>query len=443
MKKLLYLVPFIFLLLPQAAYASRVTTIGTELDTCNANLELSNCGSGAALSSSFVHTGKFSLKNTVAGSSAADNWYQYAASASGTTTVYARAYVYITSYDSSASTTKFTLSQLLYSYDEGLGDGIGQLVQDSQGNLGLELCNATVCDKTDVATTTTSIPLNSWHYVEIECSQPSTGNTTLIGKLDGVTFQTLSTTTSGFNSAIQDEVDFGFGHGLLGNNGVLYDDDIAINDGTGNNQNTFPGPGNDLLYVPAGTGDSNTWKTTTGAPGTSNNFSLVFPYPLGTTPGLFVEASTTLASDFYKVSASSTLGQSYTIPVVQFGLQQSRSAANNPAVAIQVEKTSAGTVAKSPPVTPNSTTYNVNQNAIPFNPLLTLYNDPDGTPWTPTTVASMQIGPIVTTVGTTGNTRVPAIWAYVEYLLPQAVQATFTGNAQSIFMNGKEMITFN
>ena len=49
--------------------------------------------------------------------------------------------------------------------------------------------------------------------------------------------------------------------------------------------------------------------------------------------------------------------------------------------------------------------------------LHTLYNDPDNNPWTPATIASMQIGYLMHVI----NTRaiaVSTVWALVDYSLP-------------------------
>jgi hypothetical protein len=100
---------------------------------------------------------------------------------------------------------------------------------------------------TGVIGTSFALTVDTWYRVETSITIPASGNGSLELRIDGVTQTsgaanvgtTLTTTTHRI------------GHVTAGETATtLYYDDLAINDGTGANQNTWPGPGNVTLLKP-------------------------------------------------------------------------------------------------------------------------------------------------------------------------------------------------
>lgn len=402
------------LLLPSLAAAERLDTIGVEMNNTTADVEFSLNGIFSAAADGATttnpHSGTYALKFNEQGG-AQFSWmaykYRSAASAASTTV---RAYIYL---------------QTVYAATQE----ILTLANESPGALYSLKLNASnqLCMFDSVPTqigSCTAITTGTYHYVELATN----GAGTEIGRLDGVTFAQSAGVTGGAISRVY----FGCAFANSCKSDTWYDD-MAIDDGTGSNQNFFPGAGNELLFFPNGDGDAHTWHQGTGKfpIGTANNFNFVDQFPIATgQTGRWLVASTTADNDFYAVIASSTVPAGSTINTVQVISRHARGAATPGAFKVQIKKTTGGTIAQGTAVTPVAAT-STNAAAAPFNPGLTEDLDPDGSAWTATTIASMQIGAADTTAGA-GAIHLSGIYAYVDFV-PGAANPAVPPNLAPIF----------
>lgn len=271
-----------------------------------------------------------------------------------------------------------------------------------------------------VGSPSSAVTTGAWNYLEIH-HKGGVGSAILAARLNGTQFAT--------NSAgnIATVVLFFVGGNLYGEaqtTGIWYFDDIALNDSTGTTQTTFPGDGYVIELRPNAAGDNNAFATQVGGTaGSANNFTRVkeIPPDAGTT---FNGSPTVSTIDDFNVDDTPTLlNSTSTINVVEVGNSYAGSSAATVAAAqVRLKKTSGGTVATGTAVTPNSTSYQTNQNAVPrISPLIT-YLDPDGAAWTKATLDTAQVGYIIST-GNTNQYRVSNVWMVVDYL-PGAAPAT-------------------
>ncbi len=191
-------------------------------------------------------------------------------------------------------------------------------------------------------------------------------------------------------------------------------DDIAINDNSGSFQNSYPGSGKCILLHPNAAGDTTQWTIGGSVPAATNWQSVNENPPDDAVT--FVSDLVLNNVDMYNVT-NSGLAAGDTINVVQVGARfnNSNSADATSAFKLQIEKTASGTITQSAAITPNSTSWRTNvAGGAQSNYPLTLYQDPDASNWTPTTINSMQIGMTGSLIGVRAI-QITNIWAYVDY----------------------------
>lgn len=207
-------------------------------------------------------------------------------------------------------------------------------------------------------------------------------------------------------------------------------DDVAINDNTGSFQNWYPGDGKIIMLSPNAAGDVNTFATQTGGTaGASNNFTRVSDV----TPddATTFNGSSTLNEEDLMNCTDSGIASNAKVNVVCVGGRFRNSTADATAgFKFEAEKTGSGTKSLSAEIVPNSTTFksnNTNSNPNPYP--ITLYQDPDGNPWTQTTLDSMQIGYKLTTGPGTAGRRIDVsqVCAMVDYTIPQPINPLLFG----------------
>lgn len=399
---------------PVVASAARLQTIGNELDSLAQAQEYTLNGIFATppdgLSTAQVHGGNYSLhfgETTTAEFSWMEYGFRSSATAASSTV---RAYIYLNQVFSAAQ-------EIVTFSNEGPG---------SDYSLRLNASNQ-LCMFDSVPTqigSCTAISTGTWHYVELSTN----GASEEIGQLDGVQFAASSAVTGAAISRVY----FGCAFSASCKSDIYYDDE-AINDSTGSSQTSFPGAGTDVLYQPTGTGDTNTLYTSTPGKGTTTNWNLISVLPLQIVK--FVLGTTTAqGTDSYAVNATTTakaVPAGATINLVQLGVRFVGNSTTNSQFKIQIEQKSAGTMASSSAIAPNSTTVRTNANAVPFNSPLTEYTDPTGAAWTSTTIGTMQIGEGITTANANFD-KFYGVWAYVEYV---AAATPVAQTMQSIFTN--------
>lgn len=248
-----------------------------------------------------------------------------------------------------------------------------------------------------------ALALNTWYRIEMQYNRAAGTGQAFI---DGVQFAT------GTQSANLDMNVVRFGMIDTATCDLNYDD-LAINDSSGSSQTGLPGAGNVIRLTPNGAGDANAWLNTAGGAGDANNYTLVDE----TTPDdatTMVQSGILNSEDLYNCTDSG-IGAGDTVNVVHIvGRFRNNTADTLTAFKFEIEKTTGGTKAQSASIVPNSTTWKTNAIAAPINPPITLYNDPDGNPWTQATLDSIQIGQIDAVVNV-NRAQVTLVCAMVDY----------------------------
>lgn len=118
-----------------------------------------------------------------------------------------------------------------------------------------------------------ALTANTWHRVDLVLNVPASGNGTASLYLDGVAV-TLNASQNFGNTAIGlAEAGLTFANAAQ----TCWVDDIAVNDSTGSNENSMPGPGNVVLLKPVS--DNARVGFTAGAGGTTSLFAGVSNFP--------------------------------------------------------------------------------------------------------------------------------------------------------------------
>lgn len=273
-----------------------------------------------------------------------------------------------------------------------------------------------------IGSASAALSTNTWYRIGVLIDRtPASGSRVARARIDGVEFAGAS------NLAIANN----FFHAYYGGNlnseaqttGDWFFDDIAINDSTGAQQNTYPGSGKIIHLKPDATGDSNTFATQVGGTaGAANNFSRVNEVPPNDATSY--NASSTLSQeDLFNVDASGVPATDV-VNVVAVGARFANlvGADGTAAFRVQLEKTTGGTKAQSGNIIPNSTTWRTNASATPFIHPLVTYADPDTAAWTSATLDTMQIGYVISAANTQAI-AVSNVWAMVEHT-PAAAAST-------------------
>lgn len=199
--------------------------------------------------------------------------------------------------------------------------------------------------------------------------------------------------------------------------GVMYADDIAVNDATGSIQTTWCASGRIIHLQPNSAGDANTFLVNVGGTtGTSNNFTRVNE----TTPddATSYNASAVLnAEDLFNCADTGSLvGSSDTINTVCIGIRLADLLATDATAAIKAEimKTTSSTKGQSAAIIVNSTSFVSNSaTGASLFPLVT-YVDPTGSAWAKSTLDSMQIGYLESAAGT-HSVAITTVWASIDF----------------------------
>lgn len=381
------------LALPFQTNAARLWTAGAELNSSTDQMEFT-VNSGTVISSTQARTGTYSMRVNVGN----DFGRQHVAAANQTITGSGTVCVYV------VSAPNATTQLLRFSNTSNVSVGNISMLTDRTLIL---LTSA----GTQIGSASAAVALNTWTCIELQ-SDASTNPGTLTARIKADTDANWTTFASGANSNQGQWARFLWGNitGVQTTND-MYFDDWKFNDSSGTSQTSFAGAGKVIYLRPNASGDASGW--TRGGTDSGANWSQTEELPPNDVTD-YVTSTTLNQEDLYNMSDSGI--QSYdTVAVVQGNVRYtSDNAASNPGFKVEIEKTSGGTISQGTEITPNSTTWFTNANAIPENPTLTLYNDPDGSAWTQSTLDSMQSGVKITT-DNTNNIRITALWVAVDY----------------------------
>ena len=378
---------------------ARLVTSGFESNSATAGVEecLVAVVGAVSISSTLARSGTYSLHlSGMTSGVRARVSYEYA-TGTGNGPYFFRAYVNFVTFP--------TAENNFFSWGTVATGGGAGITVSSSGQLQLYAAGAA-----PVGSASSALNLNQWYRIEVWMDRtPASGSRVLKAAIDGVEFassSTLATLTQGDYFVIGGNLSV-----ETQTQGEWYFDDIAVNDNTGSFQTSYPGAGNIISQHPNGAGDSTAWTPKSGT-----NWSQVDEVtPDGATS--YVTDGVLNDSDFYTVGASG-IPTGSTITLVNVAVYFANDTADaTTAFKVQIKKTTGGTVSQSSAITPNATAYKAQTAAgtVPQFFPLKLYQDPDSTNWTQTTVDSSQIGVQSTLIGVNKN-RVSTLWTVVEYI---------------------------
>jgi hypothetical protein len=366
---------------------ARLFTSGFELNSLTDGVEFFRGSSqSGAIVTTPVRSGTYAYQNKPAAS--IQNLQLSVGATAGTKTLYYKFAYYVTTQPATDTLVWFASA-----------DGITPCLRLRGTSTGLKVMNAA----NSQVGSSFSVSTGAWHIIKIKLlSHASAGTVDVF--LDGSSVVSATGVgTSGGDLLIEN-----FGSGVSVTH-EYYIDDIAVNDGTGSFENSYPGDGKVIILHPTGAGDSTGWTPSTGA-----NYTCVDEVtPNDATD--YVSASTAV-SDYYTCGASG-IGSSDTVKVVHVGMRLAN-AVTDPSLLLkaQIKKATGGTASQSTAFGANTTTWRTNGASVTaYNPYpITLYQDPDSSAWTQATLDTMQIGQAITTVSTQ-SARVSTVWAMVDF----------------------------
>jgi hypothetical protein len=390
---------------------ARIHQDGFEFNSTTANVATYDTITNVTMGTTNVRTGARAAQITSLASGVArglNKKYQTAAA----TNNFLRIYIFIVTYPSA--------NNQIMNFSNTTSLGSGQRCSISLSSTGtLKLFNAV---PTQIGSDSAVLSLNTWYRVELRCDTTNaSGSRTAAAALDGTIFATSSTEALGGTAS---SVSIG-GNLLLEaqTTGNWWFDDLALNDGTGSFQTSYPGSGKILQLYPNAAGDINGYLVQVGGTaGSANNYTRVNEIPPDDATSY--NASAVLnAEDLFNVTDSG-MGAGDTVNVVAVGgrFADITGADATSGIKFEIIKTSGGTKSQSANIVPNSTGWNTNGTASPRLYPIILYNDPDGSAWTQATVDSMQIGYTLDAVAVQA-VGITNIWASVDYT-PAAAAGT-------------------
>ena len=367
---------------------ARLWSSGAELNSTTLEGAVESGNTHPTISISVVHSGVYAYKHDFVSTFSSLMIYTFS---SGIKKVYARIYFYVTANPPAQC----------YLLDIIGNSGLASILLQTDGTLQLHEEKSF----TQVGNASSAISLNAWNYIELFVDTTTITSSILTARLNGSQFATGT-----FNLTNQgDAQKLEWGPSLYASGTyTVYTDDIAINDSTGSFQNSYPGEGKIIHLRPNAAGDSTQWT-----PDSGSNYARVNEVTPDDATSLVAD-SVLNDSDLYNCDDSG-IGASDTVNVVQVGVRFRNDVADATTnFKVQIEKASGGTISQSSAITPNSTTWKTNATAVPNNYPLTLYQDPDSSNWTQSTLDSMQIGVQSSLIGVNKN-QVSTIWALVDY----------------------------
>lgn len=391
------------------AFAVRETDMGFEVGTTRSNnpeyaSEITTTNF-MSQESSTVHSGFWALQTniTVADGNAACQAYHADQSVN-----FARVYVYVI--------TRPSANAPILALDD-TAQAVGGLMMNTSGTVSAWAWNGAV---TKFGAESAVIATGTWTELEVEVTSTVSLSIGVTGRVNGTQFVSASNATTNSGTAWTGQVCVGNAEGANSATSNIIFDDVAVNDNTGSNNNSWPGVGSEILYTASAAGDGNSWLDNSGNAGTTNNYTLSNTVPPNSAK--FIQASSTSANDFYVMSpVSSTLPANSTINAVLVGgvwEGATTTAGNQSQFKLQIEQASAGTVASSAAQTPNFTSFRYNGGTSGTGvqgSKLVQVNDPTGAAWTNTTIGTMQIGAVLTT-SHAAAVKIDQLNAYVDYI---------------------------
>lgn len=279
-------------------------------------------------------------------------------------------------------------------------------------------------DSTALGSNSAALALNTWYRVEYQFQTSAT----IDGRLDGVSF------ASGTNSSAG-SLDSFFCGIITATTADVYFDDLAINDTTGSNQNSFPGSGKIVHLYPNASGNSNTLLKSGGGAGSTTNYQdmdEITPDD-GTSYLKTTVTGDNDKNDTYNVESSSAkgIGSGDTVNLVVARVRHYLGYSNNwTGVVARIRYNSTNTDSGITEASTASTWYTFRQatsgTPVRGTELHTTYVAPGGGSWTPTILDTTEVG-VVSKVNTfNSENRFSQAYLLVDYTPSTIITTTKT-----------------
>jgi hypothetical protein len=401
---------------------ARLWTTGAELNSVVSLIEVDTVY-GASVTSGVKHSGSFAWQVISLSPTTAEGFdHQFS---TGETKVFARWYVYIDTLK--AGTTCY---MDLYS-------GGTNVISVSIENVSGTLTATPYYNNFGAALSTFTLSSGAWHYIEVEYdTSPADGSEVFKVRLDGVEQSASSSLTFTNKTVTVQSTGCYNSTGSSDGDTLVYFDDLAVNNGSGSYQNSYPGEGHVVHLLTNGAGDSNTWDKVDQSAGDSNNYTLMDEQSPDTSTSLVRDNSTSnQPKDLYNIEDSSArgIGSGDTINVVAVGLyagsnNNTSSGGRNLNVGIK----HAGTEYWSGSIDFSISGWRTHSDPVPRVHKYTTYVDPgDSGALTASDLDSLQVG-VRTNSSATTLIRISTAWVLVEYVPAGGTNVTAEPSALSL-----------
>jgi hypothetical protein len=370
---------------------ARLWTCGFELQSTTAGMEWETNVNSVNWTGSVKRSGAASLLLApVAGTGAVR--MPLTASSFATTTLYARAYIYVA-----------TMPGGLTSIIRFTNGATNRMEVRLNSNGTLELWNSTA----QVGSDSSALSTNTWYRIELKVViNGSFVGTDIEAKIDGTAFASGASQSIGAIDAFSVGV-------FTSATTTIYFDDLAVNDSSGSYQTGYPGEGSVVVLTPNGAGASSQWRPFTGS-----NYDNVNDIPPNDITD-YVDTQARNANDVDEYTLSDTpaaMNSGDLVNVVHAGVRFARSSTNT-SDTFQVFFTANSGTTYSATIQPNTSTWRTNAIATPRLYPITEYGTPgnNATALTKSHLDAAVAGLKAITTSNSNDALVSALWIMVEY----------------------------
>jgi len=386
---------------------ARLFTSGWENNTSETEKDWAFINAGTeTISSSVFRSGAYAGEVTGLTSGTQYGWFMNILSSSGAESdgpIYQRVYLrYATLPSAENSFITFIDSSFSLFLYVTLGNDGALRLYDEDGQIG---------------SASSALSANTWYMVELMYDRTGIAGSHIVrARLNGVQFA----------GATNRNLSTGYGYVAVGGNlnseaqttGHWYLDDYALNDSSGNFQNSYAGSGKVVYLRANAAGDNADWASSSGG---SNYTNVLEVTPNDATD--YNSSNTVGNIDDYNIDAPpAEIGATDTINVLQLAIRY-RSAGielgSDAEFKIRIKASASGTVEESGVILADSGNWVMNNEVSPTHkqPSLTLYDLPGAstTPWTKNDLSNAQIGIHLTKAGLTEAVQVSTLWLIVDF----------------------------
>ena len=330
---------------------------------------------------------------------------------------YARAYVNFT--------TRPNANAKILVFQDNAGTDQASIRFDNSANT-LELWNEE--DGAQVGSdSVTVIATGTWYMIELKIDATTIGSTVLGARLDNVEF---ATNTVNHANGVKT---LAWGAITTSTTSDSYWDDLAINQGKGATQNTYPGPGAVVAMQPDAVGDNTAWAVSVSC--AAVNYTCVDEVPPNDATDAVATTTINQIEDNNLESATSAgIGANDRITLVHAGIRFNASTAAAIAIKVRLKGNavaSGGSTVESNNVVASTTTWTTNTPSGPMTAPITAYDQPNSsTAWTPSVLDTSQVG-VILTGDQTNNFQLSNMWLMVEYVPQITISLTLFANSET------------